>query len=469
MLSFFAWLVLLAAMAVIAEQVFHLDLTHSPAALQALPPSQQVAVGLIALMALSLIASAIWQSRRLAHQEKYFKSLHGGLGGTQKAIVLADGSQKDFDAAVQHLVSSDPEEAISVLQKQLKETEQRAAQQRGRNQAVDMQERLDEIRRRQQALREQIGEVAEKRRVIDPVFAELKDRQRQLERSLDKIETDDQNDNIADRMRELDAKVVLIHARHKALQDSFTTLQRFREEMTRAQAELVPLQEPEAGIRGLLAELHTHRDRLVKSIEQLESSEGERVSARVEALDSAKRDAEERIIRLEGSHAILDVIRRDFLDLKKRQDDLALAFAEVETDSSGRSLADRLSGLDEFSAQTRVRLRTLQESLTTLGRYRKDLANSQAEVAPLQASEEGINALIAELNNRRIELMRTLDELEFSGGEKLGARVDALAASKRETEQRIAQVREYFARLDSIRNDIAGTFANINSALDRPR
>jgi chromosome segregation ATPase len=219
----------------------------------------------------------------------------------------------------------------------------------------------------------------------------------------------------------------------------------------------------------LLAELHTHRDRLVKSIEQLESSEGERVSVRVEALDSAKRDAEERIIRLEGSHAILDVIRRDFLDLKKRQDDLALAFAEVETDSSGRSLADRLSGLDEFSAQTRVRLRTLQESLTTLGRYRKDLANSQAEVAPLQASEEGINALIAELNNRRIELMRTLDELEFSGGEKLGARVDALAASKRETEQRIAQVREYFARLDSIRNDIAGTFANINSALDRPR
>jgi len=188
----------------------------------------------------------------------------------------------------------------------------------------------------------------------------------------------------------------------------------------------------------------------------------------VEALDSAKRDAEQRIIRLEGSHAILDTIRRDFIDLKKRQDDLALAFEEVETDSGGRSLADRLSGLDEFSAQTRVRLRILQESLTTLGRYRKDLANSQAEMAPLQAPEEGVNALIVELNNRRAQLMTTLDELEFNGGEKLGARVEALADSKRETEQRIAQVREYFAKLDAIRNDIAGTFTNINNALGRP-
>jgi chromosome segregation ATPase len=468
MLSFFAWLVLLAAMAVLAEQVFHLDLTRTPAALLALPPSQQIAIGLVALMALSLMASAIWQSRRLARQEKYFRSLHGGLTGSQKAVVLADGAQKDFDAAVSHLVGSDPEEAISALQKQLTETEQRAAQQRGRNQAVDMQERLDDIRRRQQALREQIGEVAEKRRVIEPVFEELRDRQRQLERSLDKIETDDQNNNLAERMKELDQNVALIHARHKALQDSFTTLHRFKEEMTKAKADLGPLQAPEAGIRALLAELHTHRDRLTKAIEELESSEGERLSARVEALDSAKRDAEQRIIRLEGSHAILDTIRRDFIDLKKRQDDLALAFEEVETDSGGRSLADRLSGLDEFSAQTRVRLRILQESLTTLGRYRKDLANSQAEMAPLQAPEEGVNALIKELNDRRAQLMTTLDELEFSGGEKLGARVEALADSKRETEQRIAQVREYFAKLDAIRNDIAGTFTNINNALGRP-
>jgi chromosome segregation ATPase len=340
-------------------------------------------------------------------------------------------------------VSSDPEESIASLQTQIAVTEQRAALQRGRNEAVDMQERLDDLRRRQQALREQIGEVAERRRVIDPVFEELKDRQRQLERSLDKIETDDDNNSLADRMKELDQKVTLANSRHKALQDSFTTLNRFKEDLTKSQVDLRLLQAPETGIKTLLVGLHVHRDQVVKAIEELESSDGERLSSRVEAIENAKRDAEQRILRLEGSHAILDTIRRDFLDLRRRQEDLGLAFAEIETDANGKSLADRLADLDEFSAQARARLRTLQESLTTLSRYRKDLASSQGELEPLRAPEKGINALIGELNDRRAELMKALDELEFSGGEKLSSRVESLAENKRANEQRIAQVHDY--------------------------
>ena len=38
MLGLFAWLVLLAATAVLAELAFHFDLTHIPATFQALPP-----------------------------------------------------------------------------------------------------------------------------------------------------------------------------------------------------------------------------------------------------------------------------------------------------------------------------------------------------------------------------------------------------------------------------------------------
>ncbi len=141
---------------------------------------------------------------------------------------------------------------------------------------------------------------------------------------------------------------------------------------------------------------------------------------------------------------------------------------EFETDSGGNSLADRLAALDEFSAQARARLRTLQESLTTLSRYRKDLVNSQGELEPLLAPEEGLHALIDELNSRRVQLMNALDELENSGNEKLGSRVEALTDAKRAIEQRIAQVREYFAKLDSIKSDIAGTFANISSAFNKP-
>lgn len=461
MVSFAAWLVLLAATAVLAELAFQFDLARIVAGFLALAPAQQAVMGLIAVMALSLVAFALWQSWRLARGKSYLR--RGYRGG----IAAAAASQKDFDAAMQHLLSSDPEDAFSSLQKQLAETEARAAIQRGRNQAVDLNERLEEIRRRQQALREQIGEVAETRRSIEPVFEELKDRQRQLERSLDKVETDDNNNNLSERLKDFDRKMAQVSARHKAMQDSFVMLGRFKEELTRSLAELVPLQAPEAGIKALLAELIIQADRLVKGVEQLEVSDGERLGLRVEALDSGKKDAEHRIARLEASYAVLDTIRRDFLELKKRQEELGLSYAEIETDASGKSLSDRLAELEEFSAQTRVRLRSLQESLTTLNRFRRDLASSQAQLAPLQAPGEGISAVITELDARSNRIIAVLNELEISGGEQLGSRVEAFADSKRLTEQRVAQVFEHFERLDSIRNDIARTFESLNTALNK--
>ena len=464
MLGFAAWLVLLAATAVLAALAFQFDLAHIVAGFLALSPPQQVAIGLVVLMAAALMAFTLWQSWRLARPGA---SWHGGRGGLPRSIVVAGATQKDFDAAVQHLLSSDPEEAISTLDKQVTEAEARSATQRGRNRAVDLHERLEQIRHRQQALREQIGEVAESRRAMEPVFEELKDRQRQLERSLDKVETDDNNNNLGERLKEFDSKMALTSARHKALQDSFAMLGRSRDELAKSLAELAAVQAPDTGIKALLAELTIRSNQLVREIEQLETSDNEKITSRVEALDSGKKDAEHRIIRLEGSYTMLDTIRRDFVELGKRQDELRLAFAEIETDAGGRGLAGRLADLEEFSAQTRLRLRTLQEALTTLNRFRRDLVNSQSQLTPLQAPGEGISAAIVELDSRSAQIAATLNELEVSGGEKLGSRVEAFAENKRLTEQRIVQVFEQFEKLESIRNDIAKTFANLNSALNK--
>jgi len=57
-----AWLVLLAATVVLASVAFHFDVDQLPAAFQALSPTQQVAAILIALVALALTASTLWQS-----------------------------------------------------------------------------------------------------------------------------------------------------------------------------------------------------------------------------------------------------------------------------------------------------------------------------------------------------------------------------------------------------------------------
>jgi chromosome segregation ATPase len=337
----------LAATIVLAGFAFHFDPTQVPAAFQALSPAQQVAAILIALVALALIASTIWQSWRLAREQQQASAVRGGILGAKKGAAQAAASQKDFDAAVQHLSSSDPEDALSAIQQQLTNTETQLSVQRGRNEAVDMKERLEEIRRRQQALREQIGEVSEKRRSIEPLFEELKDRQRQLARSLDKIETNDGSNNFLELLKEFDSKTGPLQTRHQALQDSFALLVSLREGIAKSQNELVRLQTPETGVKALFGEVQAARENLAKSIQALETtSEGDALNTRVAALDAGKKEAEQRIVRLEGSYAVLDAVRRDLAELKKRQENLATQLTEVETDPDGKTLNERLAEMD---------------------------------------------------------------------------------------------------------------------------
>src|ERR1700721_578695 len=162
-----AWIVLLGASAFFLHETLGLDLAET----KAVPGPQRIAIGAIIFTTLSLIGSSVWQAYSLARRNKL---LRDRLKGFRQGATAALGVQNQFDAAVQHLVDSDPEEAIASLQKTLTETEQRAALQQGRSESADMRDRLDDIRRRQLALREMIGEVAEKRGVIEPRFGEKK-------------------------------------------------------------------------------------------------------------------------------------------------------------------------------------------------------------------------------------------------------------------------------------------------------
>ena len=463
----FAWMLLAGASAFFAKETLGLDLGQISTHFSALPASQRLATGAIVFTALSLIGSAIWQAYRLARQDKDLRLLRARFKGIRRDTVIGHVSQNNFDTAVQNLFDSDPEEAISSLQKKLADTEQRATLQQGQNEAVDMQARVDEIRRRQQALRETIGGVAEKRRAIEPVFGELRDRQRQLERSLTELETDDGKNNLAVRLKELDQDVSLILARLKVLQDSLTTLNRFKEEMGKSQDELVPLRAPEAGINALIDELRIRRDQLNITLDEFESSGDEKLGLRVEALSKGKLEIEQKVARLDESFNILNAIRLEFEELKERQAHLERSLAEVETDSSGESLADRQNALNEFVIQSRLRLRTLQDSLATLNQFKEELARSQAGLVPLQAPVFGIEALIGDVHASRDHITKTLDEIELSRDEKLGSRVEALSRSKHEIDGRIAQVFEHFSTLDSIRKDIGGIFTTIRNTLNR--
>jgi hypothetical protein len=84
---------------------------------------------------------------------------------------------------------------------------------------------------------------------------------------------------------------------------------------------------------------------------------------------------------------------------------------------------------------------------------------------PLQMPGFGIEALIAEVHTIREVVLKTLGQIELNGANSLGSRVEELSGSKREIDERVAEVFEHFSRLDSIRKDIGGIFMAIRSAL----
>ena len=462
--SIVAWIVLVGASAFFAGAALNLSLAEISVQFAALPGPQRFALGAILFTTLALIGSSVWQAFSLAHQNK---RLRDRLKGLRQDTLTAQETQTQFDTGVQHLVDSDPQQAIASIHKALTETEQRAVLAHGQSESVDMRDRLDDIRRRQQALREAIGTVAEKRRVIEPVFGELKDRQRQLERWLTDLETDDSKNNIADRLKDLTHNVAVIHERKGLLQESLTTLSRFRQELQKTETDLVPLSSPDAGLDALIADLRVRRDQLTASLDQLETSGEEKITARVEALSREKAEIEQRFARLDDGFNVLNSIRLDFDELRERRAHLERALAEVETDPGGKSLIDRQTALNEFIVESRQRLTRLQDSSATLTHFREGLVKSQAELVPLQSPVFGIEALIREVNENRDILIKTLGEIEFKGDEKLSSRVEALSRNKAEVDERLAHVFENFQKLDSMRKDIGEIFTSIRGNLNR--
>jgi DNA repair exonuclease SbcCD ATPase subunit len=425
---------------------------------------QRIATGALPAVALALIGATAW---RLSRQDRRLGTLRDRLKKTREDVVAAHALQNHLDATVQHLIESDPREAVSALHDKLGETEQRARLQQGRNESTDMHDQLAEIRRRQQGLREMVGKVAEQRRAVEPVFTEIRDRQNQLERSLHDLETDDRKNNLADRLKDIARDVSALLSRVNTVQDIFATLNQYKEDLAKSHAELVPLRSSDAGINAVISELGLSHDRLAKSIDELETGGEAPLGTRVEALSTNKIEIEQRLARIDDSFNILKAIRLDFEELGQRQAQLERSLADVETDADGKTLVDRQNALNDFVIQSRQRLGALQETLATLNAFKTELSKSQADLVPLKAPVFGIEALITEVGTTRDLLARTVGEIEANGGVPLASRVDALTKSKREVEDRLARIFDNFNALDALRKDIGGIFSTIRNSLNR--
>ncbi|MBW7967009.1 hypothetical protein [Bradyrhizobium sp. BR 10261] len=142
-------------------------------------------------------------------------------------------------------------------------------------------------------------------------FEELAQSRAQLERSLNEVETDADGRTLVDRQNALNDFVLQSRQRLAALQETLATLNAFKTELSKSQADLVPLKAPVFGIEAMITEVSATRDLLAKSVGEIEAGGGTTLTSRVDALTKSKREVEDRLARIFENFNALDALRKD--------------------------------------------------------------------------------------------------------------------------------------------------------------
>jgi chromosome segregation ATPase len=275
------------------------------------PLAQQLAVAVMILAVLAVLIMAVLQSDAIARQSKAIEILQKRIGGLRDNISAADAEQGGADAAVRHLVGTDPVAIIDNVQQRLLQAEAQTVEQAAQNEAVDLQARIDELRKRQQALRTQLGSVSEKRRVIEPMLGEVKERQALIERALAELEKDGSGKALDVRLQETESLLNKGHTRLETLEAIFAKFEQLKDQTRKLQEETAPLRNPETGIRNRIEQAAELLKTLDATLLSLEKDGEEAVSERFERLSKDKRELEQRLAALMDTFKSLETIRQD--------------------------------------------------------------------------------------------------------------------------------------------------------------
>jgi chromosome segregation ATPase len=284
---------------------------YPPAALielvQSQPLLQKLAWAAIVVAPFGLLAAALWESARLEQQLKANEVWETRFRGARKAMDELDDAQKDADRAASYLERSDPEDALSALQRRLIEAERTTHLQQSRNEKEGLLARVDMARQQQQALREKLGETIEKRRLIEPLFIELQSSQEVLEKGLAGLKADDLND----RLQALMESTERMKTRCSEIERMMATFAQLKGELDALKARLVPLEDGESGVKIVVAWLHQIRDQLGATIERLDRDGDVTLAERATMLAETRQALDQRVSGLVEQFAKLDGLNKD--------------------------------------------------------------------------------------------------------------------------------------------------------------
>jgi len=281
-----------------------LELFHSQ------PRPQQIAGIFIAVIALIVLASAIWSNEKLRQQSNAAQVLESRL--------RLEEAQKDVDRATNQLARTVPDSAMRELQERLSRAEKELNAQLQRSEAGEFQARVEEIRTRQQALKEKLGEAITKRKSVEQLFDEYEATQHDIERTLSGIEQDQKGDSLDARIGSLSQFTKLTESRFRELEQSSQMLVDLGQQFEALQARLVPLKHDRGGIKALVHQLNDMEAQLAANIGALERDGDISLAERIKRITENRQELSQRVSNLAEELSKLDSSHKDINSLFAR-------------------------------------------------------------------------------------------------------------------------------------------------------
>jgi chromosome segregation ATPase len=314
-----AFILLASALLTFAVTVQLLASGYQPAALIALfsslPKSQQIAWVLICLVPLSLIVVAFVQYWKLREKNKAAEVLETRLRSARHNVFLLEDGQKNTEQAVHYLDQSDPEGAISTLQTRMASSAEAVQYHQQRNASGDLTGSVEQIRRQQYEIKQQLGDVIAKRRSLETSIAQLQSSQDEMEQAISVIEQDRTQETIERRMQKLSQFIGTTNTRCAEIERSIPGLLELEEKFAALQRRLAPLDAKETGINGVLRRLGDVRTRLAATIDRLEQDEGVSLVERSLKLTKTKNELEARVSSVLAQFSEIETLHKDITGL----------------------------------------------------------------------------------------------------------------------------------------------------------
>jgi chromosome segregation ATPase len=430
------------------------------------PMLEQIAWAVIVLVPLFMLPFAVWLWDRLTRVREASSALEHRLGGVRGRVKDLTKAQVDAEADVQHLTRTDPEDAIAALQRRITEAERFAQIQQSRNETVDLESRVGAVRAQQQTLKDRLAPVLETRRSIEQLFTELDSRQNDIERALSEIASGDDGTALDLRLRNLTEFVRRSEFRCDQVEQASKTIAGLNEVCTDLRGRLAPFAAAEDGITSRVRQLGEDHERLAASIATFERTPEGALTDSVQRLGEDKKKLDDGITHLNLQFYQLASLRKDVAGLSAGFDRALNALSITKGETGETDVDSRVDQLSRFIEQTQHRLDDIEGRVAVFGQLKTRLGELQSRLVPLESDETGVVKLIGDLQDIRERLIVKIRHIE--GGEEgdLAERVKVFAAAKRELEDRVSNLADQFIKLSTIREDIAGLFDKLSSAVN---